>query len=138
MKFRFLAPLFACLSLWLALPAHAAGLGDPEADVALRLVESSAKQAVPADDPRVAKVRGQLAQVVKATGENEQAVAHACNRNARYLFDVAQLRVSPLEVLEALATQARGSRPLTEMTGRYFDLRTKQKLDHAGALAALK
>lgn len=127
----------ACVAL-LACNAHAAGLGDPEMNVAQRLVESSLNQEVPAGDPRVGKAREQLLLVVKATGEPEQAVAQSCIRNARYIFDVTKIRVSPLEVLEALVAHAPASKSMSVSTNRYFELRAKQKLDHAAALAALK
>lgn len=127
----------ACIAL-LACNTHAAGLGDPEMNVAQRLVESSFKQDVPAGDPRVGKVREQMLLVVKATGEPEQAVAQSCIRNARYLFDVTKIQVSPLEVLEALVAHAPVSKSMNTTTNRYFELRVKRKLDHAAALAALK
>jgi hypothetical protein len=134
MSFRLLLLAFAVL---FSIQSRAAGLGDPEMDVARRLVEVATKQEATTADPRVAKVRDQIAKVMKATGENDQAVAQSCMRNARYLFDVAKLQVSPLEVLEALAAHAPAGKPLNETTERYFDLRARQKLDHAGAMAGL-
>jgi hypothetical protein len=134
MNMRIPALLLVCL---LALNVHAAGLGDPEMSVPQRLVESSLNQEVPASDPRVAKTREQLAAAMKATGESEQAVAQVCMRNARYMFDVAKIRVSPLEVLDALAKYAPPGKSINDTTQRYFDLRVRQKLDHAAAMAKM-
>jgi hypothetical protein len=132
---RFLVALGALL---FAFAVQAAGFGDEaEGNIPQRLVEESVKQDVPANDPRVAKVRDQLAQVVKATGETEQAVAQGCMRNARYIFDFSRQRVSPLEVLEALAKYAPAGKPMSDTTQRYFNLRVKQKLGHAETMAAL-
>ncbi|MDP1651713.1 MAG: hypothetical protein Q8L56_03225 [Rhodocyclaceae bacterium] len=130
-------PSLLCICL-LACNVHAASPGDPEIGVPQRLVENSLNQAVPASDPRVAKTREQLAIVMKATGESEQSVAQACMRNARYIFDASRQRVSPLEVLEALAKYAPPGKSINETTQRYFELRVKRRLDHAGALAAFK
>lgn len=127
----------ACAALLLAFNAQASGLGDPEMNVPQRLVEVSVSQEVPVSDPRVAAAREQLVRVAKATGENEQAVAYACMRNARYIFDATRQRVTPLEVLEALAKHAPAGKPLNDATQRYSTLRVQQKLGHAEAMAAL-
>jgi hypothetical protein len=127
----------ACAALLLACNVYASGLGDPEMNVPQRLVEVSASQEVPASDPRIAVAREQLGRVAKATGENEQAVAYACMRNARYIFDATRQRVTPLEVLEALAKHAPAGKPLNEATQRYANLRVKDRLGHAEAMAAL-
>lgn len=134
-----LLPLIALLAALCAVPAsQAAGLSDDnEMNVPQRLLEVSLGQDVPPGDPRVAKVREQLAKVAKATGETEQAVAQGCMRNARYIFDFSRQRVSPLEVLEALVKHAPAGQPLSATTQRYFNLRVNQKLGHADALAAL-
>ncbi len=134
MKMRIPALVFACL---LALNAHAAGPGDPAMSVSQRLVEASLNQAVPDNDPRVAKTREQLASAMKATGESEESVAQVSMRNARYIFDFSRQRVSPLEVLEALAKYAPAGKPINDTTQRYFDLRVKQKLGHAEAMTKL-
>lgn len=134
MKMRIPALLCICL---FALNVHASGPGDPEMNVPQRLVESSLNQEVPANDPRVAKTREQLQQVMKATGESEQSVSQVCMRNARYIFDFSRQRTSPLEVLEALAKYAPAGKPINDTTQRYFDLRVKQKLDHAAAMAKM-
>lgn len=113
--------------------------GDADADAAMRVVAVAAGEDVAASDARVTRARQWLAQAMKATGEtDERAVAAACVRLSRHLFDVTKQRANPLEVLEALATRAPPGRPLQETTQRYFDLRAKQKLDHAAALAAMK
>jgi hypothetical protein len=123
--------------LFSAVTCHAAGLEDPAVNVPQRLVEVSLNQEVPANDPRVSRTREQLAQVMKATGETEQAVAQACMRNARYIFDFSRQRVSPLEVLEVLARYAPPGKPLNDTTQVYFNLRVKQKLGHAEAMKAM-
>lgn len=127
----------ALCALLIVANSHAAGLGDPEIDVSRRLVEMTYKQDIPANDPRLAKTREQIQLVAKATGETEQGVAHACMRNARYIFDVSKIYVSPLEVLEGVAVATPAGKPLTDMTQRYVELRVKQKLGHDEALKQL-
>ncbi len=126
-----------CALLLSVFTCQAAGLGDPEMNVPQRLVEASLNQEVPANDPRIEKVREQIAKVMKASGESEQVVAQACLRNARHIFDSTRQRTSPLEVLEMLVKYAPAGKPLTDTTQRYFKLRVHQKLDHAGALAQM-
>lgn len=135
MPFRTLAALGA--ALFFACNAHAAGLGGPDVDVAKRLLELSVKQEIPAGDARLQKTRDQIKHAMQATGEDEQTVAQACMRNARYIYDVSKIYVSPLEVLEALAQHAPTGKPLTDTTQRYFELRVRQKLDHAGAMVQM-
>jgi hypothetical protein len=135
MNLRLTLLLSACL---LAFNVHAAGFGDPEMDAAQRLLEASLRQDIPANHPRLAKTREQLQRLAKLTGESEQTIAQACMRNARYAFDAARIDVRPHEVLEAVAQHAQSGKPLNETTQRYVELRVKQKLDHAGALAAFK
>lgn len=135
MKLRFLAVFSAALLL--AFAAHAAGLGEPDLDAAQRLLEVSLREDIPANHPRLAKTREQLQRVVKMTGENEQSVAQACIRNARYVFDAARIDVRPHEVLEAAAQFAPAGRPLNETTQRYVELRLQKKLDHAAAMTRL-
>lgn len=129
--------LAAGAALLLAFNLHAAGFGDPEMDMPLRLIEVSLKQEVPANDPRVAAVRDQLARVMKLSGENDLAVGQLCMRNARYIFDASRQRATPLEVLEALAKHAQVGKSLNETSQRYATLRVQQKLGHAEALAAM-
>lgn len=130
-------PLLLCACL-MAFNSHAAGFGEPEMDAAQRLLEVSLRQDIPANHPRLAQTREQLRRLVQVTGENEQAIAQACMRNARYAFDSARIDVRPHEVLEAVAQHAPSGKPLSETTQRYIELRAKQRLDHAGALAAFK
>ncbi len=134
MHIRIQTLLCACL---LSFNLHAAGLGEPEGDIAQRFLEVSLRQDIPANHPRLASTREQIQRVAKASGENEQTVAQACMRNARYAFDAARIDVRPHEVLEAAARYAPAGRSLNETTQRYIELRVKQKLDHAGALARL-
>jgi hypothetical protein len=122
----------------LPVSALAAGLDDDNAiDVPRRLVSVSLGEEVTANDPRVAKAREQIAKVAKATAETDQAVAQGCMRNARYIFDFSRQPVSPLEVLEALAKFAPAGKPMSDTTQRYFNLRVRDKLGHAAAMAAL-
>lgn len=124
-------------ALFITCNVHAAGLGDPEMDVAQRFLEVSLREDVPPNHPRLAQTREQLQRVAKASGENENAVAQICMRNARFVFDAARIDVRPHEVLEAAAKYAMAGKPLSETTQRYVQLRLHQKLDHAGALAQM-
>lgn len=138
MNFRLLATGLAAL---LALSCQAAdklGLHDTEADVAANLVAQAVGDAVPPADPRVAKARDWLARTAQATGEEEKAIAAGSVRLSRHLFDVTKQRISPLDVLEALARDTPASKSMHASMNRYFELRAKRKLDHAGALAALR
>lgn len=121
--------------LLLAPPARA---DEDGIDGAARLVSLSAGEDIAASDPRVARTREKIAEVLRLTGEtDDRAVAAACVRLSRHLFDVTKQRVSPLDVLDALAVPT-STGSLQERARRYFDLRSKQKLDHAAALAAMK
>jgi|GEM_PF-3979641 len=135
MNLRF--SLLLCAAL-LAFNVHAAGLGDPDVDPAHRLLEISLREQIPANHPRLAPTREQLQRLAKLSGESEQAIAQSCIRNARYAFDAARVDVRPLEVFEAATLHAKAGKLLSETTQRYVELRVKQKLDHAKALAALK
>lgn len=135
MPIRTLAALGAALCL--AFNVHAAGFGDPELDVAQRLLEVSLREDIPANHPRLAKAREQLRRVAKLSGENENAVAQLCTRNARYVFDAGRIDVRPHEVLDAAAQYAQAGKPLSETTQRYVQLRLHQKLDHAGAMTRM-
>ncbi|MEW6165376.1 MAG: hypothetical protein AB1642_09970 [Pseudomonadota bacterium] len=135
---RLFAAFAAMCALLFSLSAPAADLDDPDLDPALRLTAMAIGSDIRADDPRVARTRDWLSRAMKATGETDgKAIGAACMRLSRYLFDVAKLKASPLEVLEAVAMRAPAGKPLQETTQRYFELRAKRKLDHAGAMAAL-
>lgn len=126
-----------CALLW-AGASIAADMIDREGDSAVHLVmQAAGGEEVAADDVRVVRSREWLTQATRATGEDDKAVAATCVRLSRYLFDVTKQRVSALEVLEALAAYAPPGKPMQETTQRYFELRARRKLDHAGALAAL-
>lgn len=134
MNLRLSILLSACL---LAFNIHAAGLGEPEMDIAQRFLEVSLREDIPPNHPRLAKTREQLQRVAKASGENENAVAQICMRNARYVFDAGRIDVRPHEVLDAAAKYAVAGQPLSETTQRYVQLRLHKKLDHAGAMAQM-
>ena len=127
-------PVLLC-AFGLSLNVQAA---ESDVDAAVRLTSIAVGEELAASDARVMKAREWITQAMRATGETDgRAVSAACVRLARHLFDVTKQRVSPLEVLEALAKRAPAGRPLQETTQRYFDLRSKQKLDHAAAMAAM-
>jgi hypothetical protein len=140
LRFRFLVALCSlCLT---AAVSHAAGAekvapAEPQTDAAVRLVTAAAGDDVKPGDPRVAQARSWIAQTMKTTGEEEEAIAATSMRLSRYLFDVSKVRVSPLDVLEMLAKYAPAGKPLNETTSRYFDLRAKKNLGHAEAMAAM-
>lgn len=126
----------------LAVPAHAANpveaVTESGAGVARRLVELAAKQEVAASDPRVAQTQAQLKKATQATGESEQAVAAACTRAARFLFDATKAPATPLEVLDALAAKGKG-RPMSDTVGAYVAARRNAAgKTHAEAMAAMK
>ena len=139
MKLRFFVVLCSLLS---AVACHAAGAdkvapAEPPVDVSVRLVNAAVGEDVKPNDPRVTQTRTWIVQAMKATGEEDEAVASACMRLSRYLLDVTKISVSPLEVLEILAKHAPAGKPMNETTNRYFDLRVKKKLGHAEAMVAL-
>lgn len=103
-----------------------------------RMVSLAAKQDVPGNDPRVVRARGQMAKAIKATGETEQAVAAACTRAARFIFDATKSPATSVEVLDALAEKGAG-RPMSDTIGRYVEARRNSAgKTHAEAMAALK
>jgi hypothetical protein len=98
----------------------------------------AAKQDVSGNDPRVVRARGQMAKAIKATGETEQAVAAACTRAARFIFDATKSPATSVEVLDALAEKGAG-RPMSDTIGRYVEARRNSAgKTHAEAMAALK
>lgn len=103
-----------------------------------RMVSLSTKQDVPENDPRVVRAKAQMAKAMKNTGETEQAVAAACTRAARFIYDSTKAPASSLDVLDALAEKGTG-RPMSDSIGRYVDARRNSAgKTHAEAMAALK
>ena len=133
--------LLSCL-----LPALALAAASPlesvtaqgEESIPQRMVSLAAKQDVAANDPRVVLARGQMAKAIKATGETEQAVAAACTRAARFIFDATKAPATSINVLEALAEKGAG-RPMNDTIGRYVEARRNTVgKTHAEAMAVLK
>jgi len=103
-----------------------------------RMVTLAVKQEVPASDPRVQQATRQMAKAVKNTGETEQAVAAACTRAARFIFDATKSPATALDVLDAIAEKGAG-RPMNETVGAYVEARRNSAgKTHAEAMAALK
>jgi hypothetical protein len=103
-----------------------------------RMVSLSVKQEVAANDPRVVRARSQMVKAMKATGETEQAVAAACTRAARFLFDSTKSPATSVEVLDALAEKGAG-KPMSDTIGRYVEARRNSATKtHAEAMVALK
>lgn len=115
----------------------ASGLGDPDINVPQRIVEESLFKDVSPDDPLVKKAAEQVAAIVKATGESENAIGQLCNRHARYIFDVSHQRAKPMEVLEAVAMLTRKGKSFNDAAQLYHQARAKQRLDHAAAMSQL-
>jgi hypothetical protein len=134
---KWITPPVACLIFLATSSNHAADPDGAEISTPHHLTAVALNETLTANDPRIARTRDWLKRAMRATGETERAIAQACLRNASYLRDVTKNATSPLEILEALALHAPSGKPLTETTHRYFDLRAKQKLDHAAALAAM-
>lgn len=111
--------------------------GDESA--AQRLVALATRQDTVAEtDPRVQRASGQLAKAIRNTGETETAIATACIRAARFLFDATRAQATALEVLDAVAEKGAG-RPLSDTIGRYVEARRNTKgKTHAEAMGALK
>jgi hypothetical protein len=133
--------LLSCL-----LPALAVAAASPlesvttrgEESIPQRMVSLAVKQELAETDPRVVLARKQMAKAVKATGETEQAVAAACTRAARFIFDSTKSPATSLDVLEALADKGAG-RPMSDTIGRYVEVRRNSAgKTHAEAMAALK
>jgi hypothetical protein len=93
---------------------------------------------LPASDARVVKARGWLKKVSDTTGENEEQVAAAAIKLAKYLLDSARVHAQPMEALEGMAVQAASGKILGDLTGGYFLARTRTPgQGHAEALTAL-
>ena len=107
-------------------------------DMARQIVVQSTREDVAAADPRVAKVRGWLDKAVKNSGESERAVAAACERTARYFFDLTKSRATAQEMLEALATHGRAGKAMQETLADYVKSRRQAAgMTHAAAMAAM-
>ncbi len=132
------------LSLLMAVVAGSAVAANPVervtegGSVAQRMVVLSVKQEVAENDARVLAADRQLKAAAQATGETEQAVAAACTRAARFIFDATKAPATPLDVLDGLLAQQSRS-PMNEAVGRYVEARRNAPgKTHAEALAALK
>jgi hypothetical protein len=132
----FLAAALILAGPALAQKAHVA-IVDGE-DMARQIVVQSVREDVAADDPRVGKARAWLERAVKTSGEPERAVAAACERTARYFFDLTKTRASALELLEALAAHGRTGKPMQETLADYVKVRRQAAgMTHAAAMAAM-
>lgn len=111
---------------------------DHGAGIVQRMVELSLRQEVSATDVRVTQAQSRMNAVTKATGETEQAVAAACTRAARFIFDATKAPATSLDVLDALAVKG-GRRPMNETIGLYVAARRNSAgKTHAEALAGMK
>ena len=107
-------------------------------DMARQIVVQSTREDVAADDARVGRARAWLDKAVKTSGEPERAVAAACERTARYFFDLTKTRASALEMLEALATHGRAGKAMQETLADYIKVRRQAAgMTHAAAMAAM-
>lgn len=107
-------------------------------DMARQIVVQSTREDVAAGDARIAKVRGWLDKVVKNSGESERAIAAACERSARYFFDLTKTRATAQELLEALATHGRAGKAMQETLADYIKARRQAAgMTHAAAMAAM-
>ena len=72
------------------------------------------------------------------SGETEMAVAAACTRAARFIFDATRSPATPLDVLDGLLAQ-KVRAPMSDAIGRYVEARRNAAgKTHAEAVAALK
>lgn len=107
-------------------------------DPAQRLTAMSLREEVAAGDPRVAQTRAQIARVVKLSGEEPMAVATACLRYTRHLFDAIHERATPLELLDALASFGKAGKPINDTLLDYVAARkAAASKGHTEAMAAL-
>lgn len=105
-------------------------------DVAANIVAVSFRdEAVAAG--RLTEARTWLDQVVKATGEEEKAVAAQCERTARWFFDLTRRKATALEMLEALARLGKPGTPMQDTLLDYVAVRRATPgMTHAEALSA--
>ena len=102
------------------------------------VAQLSLKQEVADNDSRVLAADRQLKAAAQATGETEMAVAAACTRAARFIFDATRSPATPLDVLDGLLAQ-RVRAPMSDAIGRYVEARRNAAgKTHAEAVAALK
>lgn len=133
----FMICLLPALSLAAVTPLESVTAGGAES-IPQRMVSLAAKQDVAANDPRVQRASAQMAKAMKATGETEPAVAAACTRAARFIYDSTKSPATSLEVLDALAEKGAG-RPMSDTIGRYVEARRNSAgKTHAEAMAVLK
>ena len=136
-SFFLLFSLLPALVLATASPLETVTAAGKES-IAQRMVSLSTRQEVPENDPRVVRTKAQMAKAMKNTGETEQAVAAACTRAARFLYDSTKSPASSLDVLDALAEKGAG-RSMSDSIGRYVEARRNAAgKTHAEAMAALK
>lgn len=132
---RLLLLLSLTLPLSLSATANTAGA---DGSAAQRLVELSQRREVVATDPLVAQAGGLLKKAARSSGADEQAVAEASIRAARFLFDATKAPVTPLDVVDAIAARGKG-RVLSDTIGAYVEARRNSAgKTHAEALAAMK
>ena len=103
-----------------AQPSHALML---DGDLARQMTALSMREDVAENDKRVLQSRAWLDRVVKATGEDEKAVAAQCQRTAKYILDLMRARATPIEVLEALALHARTPGSMQDAAMAYVNAR---------------
>lgn len=120
-----------------AFSAYASGVPE-ETDAAQRLASMAAHEELPVTDARVVATAKTLVKISRATGEEPLAIAAACTRYSRHLFDAARIAASPLELLEALDRLGRKGAPINETLLRYVEARKAAPASpHGEVLAAL-
>lgn len=135
---RLAFPLILALAGGPVLAANPVGAVTEGGSVAQRLVALSLKQEVAEKDPQVLAADRQLKAAAQATGETEQAVAAACTRAARFIFDATKSPATPLDVLDGLLAQKLRA-PMSDAIGRYVEARRNSAgKTHAEAVAVLK
>ncbi len=135
---RLAFPLLLAFASGHALAANPVEAVTEGCSVAQRMVTLSLKQEVADNDSRVLAADRQLKAAAQATGETEMAVAAACTRAARFIFDATRSPATPLDVLDGLLAQ-RVRAPMSDAIGRYVEARRNAAgKTHAEAVAALK
>lgn len=117
--------------------AQASGLPDAT-NAAQRLTSLSVHEELAESDPRVVATAASLNKLSKLTGEEQMAIAAACTRYSRYLFDAAKIRATPLELLDGLERFAAKNVPVNDTLQRYVAARQNAPgKTHAETMAAL-